>query len=70
MYMWTLDLLYHTLRKARNSDELTQALSKAFIPSSALLIFPHRIKRIKKAVNAYLKKVSLRETLSKSENIG
>jgi hypothetical protein len=59
-YIWTLDLLYHTLRKAMKSDELTKALSKPFIPSIALLLFPRRIKRVIKAVEAYLEKVSRR----------
>jgi hypothetical protein len=59
-YMWTLDLLYHTLRAAMKSDELTNALSKPFIPSVACILFPRRIKRVQKAVGAYLEKVSRR----------
>jgi hypothetical protein len=59
-YIWTLDLLYHTLRKARKSDSLTRALSKPFIPSLAPLLFLGRIKRVRKAVKAYLEKVSQR----------
>lgn len=59
-YMWTLDLLYRTLCKARKSDELTKALSRPFIPSAACILFPRRIKRVQKAVSAYLKKVSQR----------
>ena len=55
---WTLDLLYHTLRKAMKSDELTRALSKPFIPSFAPLLFPRRVKRVREAANAYLEKVS------------
>lgn len=55
-YIWTLDLLYHTLRKARKSDKLTKELSKLFIPSSAPLMFPRRIKRVRNAVDAYLEK--------------
>jgi hypothetical protein len=39
-YIWTLDLLYHTLRAATKSDELTKALSKPFIPSVACILFP------------------------------
>jgi hypothetical protein len=58
--MWTLDLLYHTLRAAMKSDELTKALSKPFIPSVACILFPRRIKRVQKAVGAYLEKVSQR----------
>jgi hypothetical protein len=57
-YTWTLDLLYHTLRKAMKSDELTRALSKPFIPSLAPLLFPRRVKRVEKAAAAYLEKVS------------
>ena len=57
-YTLTLDLLYHTLRKAMKSDELTRALSKPFIPSLAPLLFPRRVKRVRKAAAAYLKKVS------------
>jgi len=59
-YIWTLDLLYHTLRAAMKSDELTKALSKPFIPSVACILFPRRIKRVQKAVSAYLEKVSWR----------
>ena len=59
-YMWTLDLLYHTLYKAMKSDKLTKALSKPFIPSVARILFPRRIKRVQKAVDAYLEKVSRR----------
>jgi len=59
-YIWTLDLLYHTLRAAMKSDVLTKALSKPFIPSAACILFPLRIKRVQKAVVAYLKKVSRR----------
>ena len=43
LYMWTLDLLYYTLRKAMKFEELTRALLKPFIPSSVVLLFPHRI---------------------------
>jgi len=57
-YIWTLDLLYHTLCKAMKSDVLTKALSKPFIPSVACILFPRRIKRVQKAVSAYLEKVS------------
>jgi hypothetical protein len=62
-YIWTLDLLYLTLRTAMKSDELTKALSKPFIriiPSVALLLFPRQIKRVKEAIEAYLEKVSQR----------
>ena len=59
-YMWTLDLLYHTLRAAMKSDELTKALSKPFIPSMACILFPCHIKRVQEAVNSYLEKVSQR----------
>ena len=61
-YMWTLDLLYHTLRKAMKSDLLTRALSKPFNPSLAPLLCSRRVKRVRKAATAYLKKVS-REAL-------
>jgi len=57
-YTWALDLLYHTLRKALKSDELTRALSRPFIPSHAPLLFPRRVKRVRKAAAAYLKKFS------------
>jgi len=57
-FIWTLDLLYHTLRAAMKSDELTKAVSKPFIPSAAYILFPLQIKRVQKAVGAYLKKVS------------
>jgi len=57
-YIWTLDLLYHTLHKAMKSDKLIKELSKSFIPSSAPLIFPRRIRRVQNAINAYLEKVS------------
>ena len=60
---WTLDLLYHTLRKAMKSDELTRALSKPFIPSFAPLFFPRRVKRVREAAAAYLEKVSRRSFL-------
>jgi hypothetical protein len=59
-YRWTLDLLYHTLRKAMKSDKLIKALSKPFILSLAPLLFPHCVKRVRKAVEAYLEKVSRR----------
>ena len=54
----TLDILRRILHKARRSNELTRELSKPFIPSSAILLFPLRIKRVRKAVDAYLEKVS------------
>ena len=60
LYIWTLDLLYYTLLKAMKYDELTRALSKPFIPPSVILLFPRRIQRVKKAVEAYLEKVSRR----------
>jgi hypothetical protein len=60
LYIWTLDLLYYTLRKAMKYDELTKALSKPFIPPSVVLLFPRRIQRVRKAVEAYLEKVSRR----------
>jgi hypothetical protein len=59
-FTWILDLLYHALRKAMKSDELTRALSKPFIPSLAPLLFPRRVRRVRKAAAAYLKKVSRR----------
>jgi hypothetical protein len=59
-YIWTLDLLYHTLRAAMKSDELTKALSKPFIPTAACILFPLRIKRVQEAVGDYLEKVSQR----------
>jgi len=59
-YIWTLDLLYHTLHAAMKSDELIKVLSKPFIPSVACILFPRRIKRVQKAVSAYLEKVSQR----------
>ena len=59
-YTWTLDLLYHTLRKAMKSDMLTRVLSKPFIPSLAPILFPRRVKRVRKAAAAYLEKVSRR----------
>jgi len=59
-FIWTLDLLYHTLRAAMKSDELTKALSKPFIPPAAYILFPRHIKRVQKAVGAYLKKVNRR----------
>jgi hypothetical protein len=62
-YIWTLDLLYLTLREAMKSDELTKALSKPFIriiPSVASLLFPRQVKRVREAVEAYLEKVSQR----------
>ena len=57
-YIWALDLLYHTLRKAMKSDLLTRVLSKPFIPSLAPLHFPRRVKRVRKAAAAFLEKVS------------
>ena len=59
-YTWTLDLLYHTLRKAMKSDELTRVLSKPFIPSLAPILFPRGFKRVRKAARAYLENVSRR----------
>jgi len=56
-YIWTLNLLYHTLSTAMKSDELTKALLKPFIPSVACILFPRHVKRLQKAVSAYLKKV-------------
>jgi hypothetical protein len=66
LYIWTLDLLYYTLRDAMKSDELTRALSKPFIPPSAVLLFPRRIQRVRKAVEAYLKEVSRRTCYSRT----
>jgi len=57
-FIWALDLLYHTLRAAMKSDELTKALSKPFIPSPAYILFPLQIKRVQEAVGDYLEKVS------------
>ena len=62
-YVWTLDLLYHTLCKAKKSDKLTRALSRPFIPSLVPLIFPRRVKRVRKAAAAYLERVSRRSFL-------
>ena len=59
-YIWTLNLLYHTLRTAMKSEMLTKALSKPFIPSVACILFPCHIKRVQKAVGMYLEKVSQR----------
>ena len=59
-YPWTLNLFYLTLHKSRKSDELIRALSKSFIPLSASIFFPRRIKRVRKAIDAYLHKVSRR----------
>ena len=60
---WTLDLLYHTLRKAMESSMLTRTLLKPFIPSLATLLFPRRVKRVRKAAAAYLEKVSRKASL-------
>jgi hypothetical protein len=68
-YIWTLDLLYLTLREAMQSDKLTKALSKPFIriiPSVASLLFPRQIKRVKEAIEAYLEKVSQRASFLKT----
>jgi hypothetical protein len=59
-YRWTLNILYLTLRKAKKSDELTRAISKLSIPLSASILFPRQIKRVRKAIDAYLDKVSRR----------
>jgi hypothetical protein len=59
-YIWTLDLLYHTLHASMKSDELIKALSKPFIPAAACIFFPHHIKRVQKAGSAYLEKVGRR----------
>ena len=67
-YTWTLDLLYHTLRKAMKSDMLTTALSKPFIPSPASILFPRRVKRVRKAAVAYLEKVSRKSSLGRSDD--
>ena len=67
-YTWTLDLLYHTLRKAMKSDMLTTALSKPFIPSLASILFPRRVKRVRKAAAAYLEKVSRRACFGRSND--
>ena len=64
-YTWSLDLLYHTLRKAMKSDMLTTALSKPFIPSLAPIFFPRRVKRVRRAAAAYLEKVSRRACLGR-----
>ena len=66
--MWTLDLLYRTLCKAMKSDELTRALSKPFIPPTALLLFPRLIKRVRKAADDYLERVSPRDSSFKLED--
>jgi hypothetical protein len=65
-YIWTLDLLYHTLCKAMKSNDLTKALSKPFIPSVAWLLFPRHIRRVREAVEAYLEKVSRRASYLKT----
>ena len=67
-YTWTLDLLFHTLLKAMKSDMLTTALSKPFIPSLAPLLFPRRVKRVRKAAATYLEKVSRRACLGRSDD--
>ena len=67
-YTWTLDLLYHTLRKAMKSDLLTRELSKPFIPSLAPILFPRRVKRVRKAAAAYLEKVSRRACFGRSDD--
>ena len=67
-YTWTLDLLYYTLRKALKSDMLTTALSKPFIPSLAPILFPRRVKRVRKAAVAYLEKVSRKSCLGRSDD--
>ncbi|KIM44200.1 hypothetical protein M413DRAFT_376731 [Hebeloma cylindrosporum] len=56
LYIWTLKLLCLILRKAGRSDELTRELSKPFIPLSASFLFPRRIKRVRKLIDAYLDK--------------
>ena len=66
-YTWTLDLLYYTLRKALKSDMLTTALSKPFIPSLAPILFPRRVKRVRKAAATYMEKVSSRTCLGRSD---
>ena len=67
-YTWTLDVLYYTLRKAIKSDMLATALSKPFIPSLAPLLFPRRVMRVRKAAAAYLKKVSRKSCLGRSDD--
>ena len=67
-HTWTLDLLYLTLRKAKKCDMLTTALSKPFIPSLAPILFPRRVKRVRKAAAAYLEKVSRRACLGRSDD--
>ena len=67
-YTWTLDLLYYTLRKAMKSDMLTTALSKPFIPSLAPILFPRRVKRVRKAAAAYLEKVSRKSCSGRSDD--
>ena len=66
-YTWCLDLLYYTLRKAIKSDMLTIALSKPFIPSLAPILFPRRVKRVRKAAATYMEKVSSRTCLGRSD---
>jgi hypothetical protein len=59
-YILTLSILSRTLHwaaQAKKSDELIKELSNPFIPSSATLLSPLRVKRVKKAVDAYLAKV-------------
>ena len=68
LYTWTLDLLYYTLRKAMKSDMLTPALSKPFIPSLAPILFPRRVKRVRKAAAAYLEKVSRKSCSGRSDD--
>ena len=59
-HIWTLDLLYHTLRKATKSDLLIRALSKPFIPTLVPILFPRHVMRVRKAAATYLEKVSRR----------
>ena len=61
-YILTLSILSRTLHwatrtQAKKSDELIKELSKPFIPPSATLFAPLRVKRVKKVVDAYLAKV-------------
>ena len=68
-HIWTLDLLYHTLRKAMKSDLLIKALSKPFIPTLVPILFPRHVMRVRKAASTYLEKVSRRASyLGRSDN--
>jgi hypothetical protein len=54
---WALKILHRVLLKARKSNNLINHLSKAVIPCPVYVLFPRRTRRVRRTIEAYLKKV-------------